>query len=112
MSDKYIKYKYQASGMFRDSSVPKGITADLVHADELVAYLRAERDELQKCRKEEKKCQIDFAIRMLGQEAYDNSPCQAHPLELVEFKVSEVLAEHKRLISRITDKAIRNRGIT
>ena len=42
-----------------------------------------------------------FAIRVLGQEAYDNSPCQAHPLELVEVEIeslrsrlAEVEAEH------------------
>jgi len=30
-----------------------------------------------------------FAVRVLGQERYDNSPCQAHPLELVERFIEE-----------------------
>jgi len=100
-----IRFDYEA-----DSMVESADGDYVCYYD--VKNLQAERDELQKCLKEEKKCQIGFAIRMLGQEAYDNSPCQAHPLELIEFKVSEILAEHKRLISRITDKAIRNRRIT
>lgn len=32
----------------------------------------------------EKECQEQLAIRLLGKEAYDNSPCQVHPLWLVE----------------------------
>jgi hypothetical protein len=31
-----------------------------------------------------------FAARILGQERYDNSPCQAHPLELIEQYVEEL----------------------
>lgn len=33
-----------------------------------------------------------FAKRVLGEERYDNSPCQAHPLELVEEYVRELLS--------------------
>ena len=38
-----------------------------------------------------------FAIRVLGQERYDNSPCQASSLELIEIEVAEFRAEVKRL---------------
>jgi hypothetical protein len=31
-----------------------------------------------------------MAIRILGQERYDNSACQAHPLELIEAYVNEL----------------------
>lgn len=43
-----------------------------------------------------------FAIRVLGQEAYDNSPCQAHPLELVEVEIESLrsrLAEVERTLA-------------
>lgn len=30
-----------------------------------------------------------LAIRILGQEKYDNSPCQAHPLELIAVHLDE-----------------------
>ncbi len=38
---------------------------------------------------QEKAAQEAFAIRVLGQEQYDNSPCQAHPLELIEHFLSQ-----------------------
>lgn len=41
--------------------------------------------------KAEKDAQEAFAIRAMGQEAYDNSPCQAHPLELAENHLTEQL---------------------
>jgi hypothetical protein len=31
-----------------------------------------------------------MAIRLLGQEKYDNSPCQAHPMELIEQEFQEL----------------------
>ncbi len=44
--DEYRNYKYQASGMFRDSRVPRGTTADVVHAEALVRLLYEEIDRL------------------------------------------------------------------
>ena len=34
----------------------------------------------------ERTCAEQLAVRILGQEEYDNSPCQAHPLQLVELR--------------------------
>lgn len=63
----------------------------------------------------------EFAKRVLGAERYDNSPCQAHPLELVELYVRELEAVNndkqpadgvvvvpmesllQRIMSRLTD---------
>ncbi len=42
----------------------------------------------------EKRAQELLAIRVLGQAAYDNSPCQAHPFELIEQAFA---AERERL---------------
>jgi hypothetical protein len=37
----------------------------------------------------EKECQEAFAKRIMGEERYGNSPCQAHPLQLVEEYLNE-----------------------
>lgn len=52
-----------------------------------------ERDALRASLTSEKECQGAFVIRVLGQEDYDNSPCQAHPLELVENEIERLRAE-------------------
>jgi hypothetical protein len=41
----------------------------------------------------EKSGQEAFALRVLGEERYGNSPCQAHPLELVEQELERVKEE-------------------
>lgn len=40
-----------------------------------------------------KKADETLAISILGEEEYDNSPCQAHPLELLENRVRELEQE-------------------
>ena len=39
------------------------------------------------------KCQEQFAIRVLGEDHYGSSPCQAHPLQLVEEEIDKLRAE-------------------
>ncbi len=45
----------------------------------------------------EKKCQNDLAARILGQEQYDNSICQAHPIELVEVFCKDLIHDAEML---------------
>ena len=40
--------------------------------------------------RELEKAHETLAISILGQEAYDNSPCQAHPFELIEFAFNKL----------------------
>ena len=40
--------------------------------------------------KDEHDAQERFAIRVLGQEEFDYSPCQAHPLELIEHHIEKL----------------------
>ena len=63
-------------------------------ADTYVAE-QAEKDvvKLTKERDAQKSSSEALAIRLLGQERYDNSPCQAHPLELVEEAYKEQAAQ-------------------
>jgi len=49
----------------------------------------------------EKRAQEALAIRAIGQERYDASPCQAHPLELVEIQL-----EHLREVVATLDQDI------
>jgi hypothetical protein len=44
-----------------------------------------------------------FAVRVLGQERYDNSPCQAHPLELVELAITELAAVARATRAFVTE---------
>lgn len=60
-----------------------------------IKHLRAENRHLQAHYDSIEK----FAVRVLGREAYDNSPCQAHPLEFVEIEI-ERLRESQREAER------------
>lgn len=51
-----------------------------------------------------------MAIRLLGQERYDNSPCQAHSMELIEEEFQKVSLERdtfKRLASEFNEELVR-----
>lgn len=48
--------------------------------------------EIEKRLEAEYSAQKALAVRALGQERYDNSPCQAHPLELVENELAALRA--------------------
>lgn len=53
--------------------------------EEVAGELSACQDTLQR----EKDCQERFAVSVMGEERYGNSPGQAHPLELVELFLNE-----------------------
>lgn len=48
----------------------------------------------------EKAAQEALAVRLMGQAAYDNAPCQAHPLELVEQHFHNQLHEARQTDQR------------
>ena len=57
------RFKYQGGGYFRDATIPKGQTADIISAEELVEYLRAELDRLEKRLIEKQRDCIEWAGR-------------------------------------------------
>jgi len=58
-----------------------------VHCEPELVIKNVERlvDELRR----ERECQEAFAKRIMGEERFDMSPCQAHPLQLVEEYLNE-----------------------
>lgn len=50
---------------------------------------------------ETKQTEEALAVRVLGKERYDNSPCQAHPLELVEQHIAALRAQNAALLVKI-----------
>ena len=50
-----------------------------------------------------------LAIEILGQELYENSPCQAHPYELIAEYTRQFKAENQRLREALRD--IMNMGM-
>ena len=53
----------------------------------------ATKPDFEKQLQEEKVCQEGVARRILGDEDYENSPCQAHPLQLIEEFTKELKVE-------------------
>ena len=82
-----------------------------VYLRKLLEEVAGELSACQETLQREKDCQEQFAIRIMGEERYSNSACQAHPLELVEQYLGEYFDGLKReMLERINsmESAVKN----
>ena len=64
-----------------------------------IESLKAKIEELENREAQGQSSSDAFAIRILGQERFDNSPCQANPLELIEAYILELKAQLQHFIN-------------